>query len=118
MFGHGRVDGEATIVDLRTISTTGDGMVSRHEYVADVRAPGAEPFRTVIGEPFITTDFWPPRVGQTVKVRVDVEKQSATFDKDDPALSAKAQKRARDDSFARTAAAPPGSGREPGSPLS
>jgi hypothetical protein len=85
-------------------------MVSRHEYVADVRTPGSEPFRTVIGEPFIATDFWPPRVGQTVKVRVDLKEHSAKFDKGDPALSAKAQERVRADAFARSAAGPPGSG--------
>lgn len=113
MFGHDWVDGEGTIVAVRIVKTTGDGMVSTHEWAVDVRVAGHEPFRTVVGEPYFAMDFWPPRVGQMVRVHADVRRQEAKFDRDDPALSAKAVKAAMRASaqarFDAAAEAPPGS---------
>ena|SRR5436305_9181430 len=107
VFGHDWSSGEATIVAVRTKKTSGDGLVSIHEYVADVRVEGAEPFRTVLGEPAIATNFWSPSVGQLVRVHADVRRQKAKFDKHDPALNAKARGEAADAAFNAAAAEPP-----------
>src|SRR3954469_18681549 len=92
MFGHDWVDGEATIVDSRITKThTGESgfSYSDREFVADVRVPGAPAFRTVLEEPNIQMDWAPPHPGQVVRVHVDLKRQKAKFDKDDPGLSAK-----------------------------
>ena len=91
MFGRGKVDGEATIKGSREVKRSGDGLVSIHEFLAEVRAPGIEPFETVIQEPRIATNFWAPPNGAVVRVHVDPRKQTARFDKDDPQLDARAQ---------------------------
>jgi len=107
VFGRSWQDGEATIVDVRTKKTSGDGMVSIHEFVADVRVAGASPFRTVMQEPAIATNFWAPSIGQIVRVHADVKRRKAKFDKGDPAVDAKAQQAAAEERFAASADAPP-----------
>jgi hypothetical protein len=107
VFGHEWQAGEATIVDRRAKKTTGDGMVTVYEYIADVRVSGQEPFRTIVQEPGIATDFWSPSIGQVVQVKADVKRQKAKFDKDDPSLSSKARRATRDEQFAAEASAPP-----------
>jgi hypothetical protein len=117
MFGHDWVDGEATIVD-RTVTKTHlrstGSTYSDHKYVADVRVPGAPEFRTVIADPKIPVDWAQPYAGQVVRVQVDLKKQKARFDKDDPQLSAKAKADAYKDSnearFQAAATATPGGG--------
>jgi hypothetical protein len=108
MFGHHWDPGQATIVASRVKSTTGDGMVSTREFVADVQV-GSEPlFRAVVQIPTIATNFWDPSVGDSVGVLVERKSRKVKFDKSDPALNAATQTRKRDDAFARAAAAPPG----------
>ena len=111
MFGHGWEPARATIVAKNSKYTTGDGMVSIMEYVADV-APrsGAPAFRALIQEPRISTNFWAPSVGDVVGAEADVKRGEARFDKDDPALDARARKRARDETFRGLLDEPPGSG--------
>ena len=100
MSGHGWEPARATIVATKSKYTTGDGMVSIMEYVADV-APdsGAPVFRALIQEPRISTYFWPPSVGDVVGAEADVKRGEARFDKDDPALDSRARKRAKDETF-------------------
>ena len=86
MIGHHWESAEATIIASRVTKTTSDGMVSIHEFVAEVRPVGAPAFRTVLDEPRISTHFWAPSPGDVVRVHVDVERQKAKFDKDDPQL--------------------------------
>jgi hypothetical protein len=114
MFGRDWVDGEATIIDRRVTKThTGASGLSYsdHEYVADVRVPGAAVFRTVIEDPDIQMDWLPPEAGQVVRVHVDLKRQKAKFDRDDPHLSADSLAQALetgDASFQAAVAAAPG----------
>ena len=87
MFGHHWENAEATIVLVTNKMTTGDGMVTIHEFVADVRVPGREAFRAEIQEPRIATYFKPPGQGQVVSVLVDAKRGKVKFDTDDPRLS-------------------------------
>lgn len=109
MFGRGTVDGEATIVDKRVKSTSGDGCVTISEYVADVHVPGEEPYRCVMQEPFIATNFWSPDIGNTVRVHANAKDHTASFDKDDPQLNAKLREQADKQHFEASARDLPGS---------
>ncbi len=98
MFGHGWQKGEATIVAVHNKRTTGSGMVTIHEYLADVRPADGPAIRTVIQEPNICIDFAPPHTGSTVSVLIKGDK--VKFDQDDPRISSKARKAAADARFA------------------
>jgi hypothetical protein len=102
MFGRDWESAEATILASRIKSTTGDGMVSTREFVAEVRPASSAPFRTTLDTPGIATDFWPPDVGAVVSVKVDVKRQKAKFDKSDPTISRKARKAGADAAFRAT----------------
>ncbi|AKK25715.1 hypothetical protein [Mycobacterium sp. EPa45] len=107
MFGHGTVDGEATIVDRRGKVTTGDGMVTIYEYVADVHVPGEQPYRCIMQEPHIATDFWAPDIGSVVRVHANPERRTAAFDKNDPQVDARQRRAADRDRFDQSAGNPP-----------
>lgn len=109
MFGRGGPDGEATIVDRRVKSTSADGLVTIYEYVADVRVPGEQPYRCVMQEPHIATNFWSPEIGAVVRVHANLEKQTASFDKDDPHVTVKLRLRAEEQRFEQNARGVPGS---------
>jgi hypothetical protein len=99
VFGHSWEPGTATIVAVHIKSTTGDGMVSRREYAADVVLGERAPTRVLLQEPMFTTNFWPPDVGDVVRVDVDLKSGKVKFDKSDPKISAKARMAAIDDDF-------------------
>ena len=109
MFGHHWEPAEATIVLTHAKKTSGDGMVTIKEYVADVRRPGAEVFRATIQEPTIATSFWPPSIGDVVSVLVDAKNDKVKFDKDDPRLDAKTRMREQKDRFSAVGSEAPGS---------
>jgi hypothetical protein len=109
MFGRDAVAGEATIVDRRVKSTSGDALVTIYEYVADVCVPGEQPYRCVMQEPHIATNFWSPDVGAVVRVHAHLKSQTASFDKGDPQLNAKLRLRADKQRFEQTARSIPGS---------
>jgi hypothetical protein len=96
MFGKKRVPGVAMIVDKRVVAQTSTGTAVVYEYVADVWTEGNPIFRTLLEEPHIAIDFASPAIGAQVRVEVDVEGQSARFDKSDPSLSLKALKHERE----------------------
>ena len=106
MFGHEWEPAQATIVAVHIKSTGGDGVTVTHEYAADVVPASGVPFRAHLDEPRIATDFWPPSIGDVVKVHADVERQKAKFDKSDPKISYKAWKAGNNDEFAATLAQP------------
>lgn len=109
MFGHHWEPAEATIVLTHAKSTTGDGLVTTSEYIADVRKANAAPFRATIQEPTIATSFWPPRIGDVVSVLVDSKSGKVKFDKDDPRLNAKARMQEQKQRFEATGAQSHGS---------
>lgn len=110
MFGHRWEPARATIVARNSAYTTGDGMVSIMEYVADVApSSGAPVFRTLMKEPRISTYFRSPSVGDVVRAEADVERGEARFDKDDPALDSRTWKQAEGDAFRSLLDDPPGS---------
>jgi hypothetical protein len=108
MFGKHWTPAQGTVVDRRSAKTTGDGMVTIYEYVVDVRTAQGELFRAQVDEPRIATNFRAPSVGDVVAVEIDEGSHKVRFDKDDPALSMKAQKQVRSDAFDRTLMQPPG----------
>jgi len=117
MWGRGAVAGEATIVDKRAKSTSGDALVTIYEYVADIRVPGEQPYRCVLQEPHFATNFWSPDVGAVVRVHAYPAKQTASFDKDDPQLNARRRLHAEKDRFDDSARGIPGSPPAPRDPL-
>jgi Short C-terminal domain len=108
MFGKKNLEaGEATIVeDHIKHHSGGAGMGNLHEWVADVRAPGREAFRTVIATPNLATDFRHPSQGDIVSVFIDPKDNEVTFDKSDPRLSLKAERSARNVQFQSSATDP------------
>jgi hypothetical protein len=113
MFGKHWISAQGTVVASRASSTTGDGTVSIYEFVVDVRTPDGEVFRAKVEEPRIATDFKDPSVGDVVDVEFDPKSRKVRFDKDDPALSWKAYKKSRRDSFEDTLAQAPGTSPSP-----
>jgi hypothetical protein len=113
MFGSTWNKAEATIV-ARNTKYSGDGSVSTHEFVADVRLPNEAPFRATIHEPTIATDFWPPNIGDIVSVLVKDKDQKVKFDKDDDRLSAKAFESKKNQAFEAAKHRPVG---QPGTPI-
>jgi hypothetical protein len=106
MFGHHWEPAQATIVATHIKKTTGDGDVSIREFAADIVPASGTPFRTLLQEPTIATDFWPPSVGDVVRVQADVGRQKAKFDKSDPNISHKARKAAIEAQFQSTLTQP------------
>ena len=111
MFGHGTVDAEATIVDKRVKGASADGRAILSEFVADVHVPGEEPYRCVVQEPVIATNFWSPDIGDTVRVHANIKNRTASFDKDDPQVNAKLREKAAKQRFEASARDLPGSPR-------
>lgn len=107
VFGKNWLPAEATILQVHTTKTTGDGMVSIHEFAADVRTPEGEVFRARIGEPKFAMDFFPPSAGMVVRVEYEAKSRAVRFDKDDPRLSVKRRKQAKDASFEALLRDPP-----------
>ena len=108
MFGKHWTPAQATVVDRRIASTSGDGDVSNYEFVVDVTTPSGEVFRAKADEPRIATDFKDPTIGMTVAVEYDPESRKVRFDKDDVQLSWKHYKKTRKDSFDASLSAPVG----------
>ncbi len=109
MFGRNWEPAQATIVAVHAKSTTGDGMVTIHEFAADiVPDSGAPPFRALMQEPRIATNFWAPTTGDIVRAEADVKRQTARFDKSDPKIDARERGRAADAAFNATLGRPPG----------
>jgi hypothetical protein len=102
MFGKKWQPARGTVVAVHTVKTTGDGMVSIHEYAVDVAADGVDPFRAKVSEPRVAMNFKSPEVGDVVAVELDPKSKDVRFDKSDPALSWKAFKAAQDSAFDQT----------------
>jgi hypothetical protein len=93
MFGHVWEAAEGTVLDERRKGNAqANGSVNIH-FLLEVRPQNGEPFQTEIGMPF-SGDFVPPSKGQVVKLEVDVKNQKARWDTSDPAVSAKAMRKA------------------------
>ena len=91
---------EGTVVDRRQKGNSQSNLSADLHFLVEVRPTDGEPFRVELGMPGLTGDFIPPSVGQVVKMEVDVKKQKAKIDTSDPAVSAKAQRKAGKDRFA------------------
>ena len=107
MFGHDWQTVEATIVDRQRKQVRGS-VLGPWEFVADIRLADAGPARVTIQEPTIATDFWPPDIGDTVRVLFDAGRDKVKFDKDDLRISAKARRQEGHDRLATSAAQAPG----------
>jgi hypothetical protein len=114
MFGHKHdVAAEAVIVeDHIAHHSGGSGQGNLHEWVADVRPPDGEPFRTTIPTPGFSTDFRHPIAGDVVTVLI-AHDGTVHFDKSDPRLSLKAERAEHQVRHDEIAAASPGSSPRP-----
>jgi Short C-terminal domain len=108
MFGHNNdVTAEAVIIeDHIAHHSGGSGQGNLHEWVADVRPPTGEAFRTTIPTPGFSTDFRHPDVGDVVSVVID-HHGKVRFDKSDPRLSLRADRARREARHGHVAAASP-----------
>jgi hypothetical protein len=79
-------NGTARIVERRCTQAATSDARARYKYVVDVEVPGKPRFHATMSDRFMTGRFVPPRPGQVVQVKVDVERQKAKFDKSDPGL--------------------------------
>jgi hypothetical protein len=107
MFGKSWTAAQGHIVDRRVVHSSVDG-VTVYEFVADVTTASGEVFRAKVEQPHISTNFLAPMIGATVKVEYEDKSQHVRFDKDDPQISWKANKKAQSSSFDATLNAAPG----------
>jgi len=91
---------EARVVDY---SDHRDGLTGGYvcDYVVDVRPPNGAPFRATfrhrrLGGWRASSDFAAPSKGDVVGVLCDPSSQSVKFDRDDPRLSLRANRRAEE----------------------
>jgi hypothetical protein len=115
IFGTKWEPGTATIVAVHVKSTSGDGMVTIKEFAVDVTPESGEPFRALVQEPRIATNFWAPGVGNVVRVEIDPKGLQVRFDKSDPQINAKGRVAGVKSEFEATLAQPVGSGPAGGS---
>ncbi|TAJ48435.1 MAG: hypothetical protein EPO52_09890 [Herbiconiux sp.] len=108
MFGRKWQKATGTVVARTIEGTDSDGSMITYNYVVEIRPAHAEPFRAVLKDPRLLTDFVQPIVGRVVGVEIDVDRGVARFDKSDPRLSFKAQQATKDAAFAAALAAPAG----------
>lgn len=108
MFGRRWEPAQGTVVASRVVKTSGDGMVSVHEFVVDVTPADGEVFRAKVGEPRFAMNFTAPSVGAVVRVEVRAGSRTVRFDKDDPAVNLAVAKKQRSAAFDRTLEQPPG----------
>jgi hypothetical protein len=80
------------------------------EFAVDIQTEHGEPFRSIVHTPVNAIDFEIPKVGDTVRVEVEVKSRKVRFDRSDPRLSIKAAKRERAENFEQVLAQPPGTG--------
>ncbi len=78
--------GTATIVEKHLTQAESRDEGNRYEYVVEVEVPGKPAFRTTMSDPAAVEGYFPPRPGQSVRVMVDVKRQTAKFDRSDPGL--------------------------------
>lgn len=99
----------ATIVLVNIKRVPSDGLTPTREWAADVRTADGSVSRMKIDEPRWVTDFWPPDVGDVVKVEVS-HSGGVRFDvKNDPQLSVKGQEHLKAEAFKRALEDPAGS---------
>jgi hypothetical protein len=108
MFGRDWERAEAVIVMRHVKKTSGDGSVVIYEYVADVSPSNGAPFRATLQEPGISTNFWPPSMGDRVGVLMNEDRDKVKFDKDDPRVDAKARMAEQKQMFEAASAQAPG----------
>ena len=112
MFGRHWETALGTIVDTRiditrrSSSQSGSSCADR-EFVVDVTTLDGDRFRTKVIKPRLFGDWWTPRIGTEVRLRWDRRRGKVTFDTTDPAISFKAQMKARENSFNEILAAAP-----------
>jgi hypothetical protein len=99
MFGRGKwKPARATIVSHRETRRSSQGQAARYSFVADVTAPGREPFRTEMQMPHeFGGNFLPPAPGFTVDVLWNPRDDKVKFDMDDPTVNLGAAHRGRHD---------------------
>ncbi len=104
MFGKKKIWQKASgTVLARTIeSVDSDGSMITYHYAVEVHPAGGAPFRTMLKDPRMLTDFLQPTVGKIVGVEFDAASGAARFDKADPQLSFKAWERAQQQAVRRS----------------
>ena len=89
MFGKGWQSSTGVVLDSRvksaSVSEHSGSSVTR-EFVVAVVMPGGETTNVTVAEGNYS-DFWAPRIGQSVKVEISAKGGKVRFDKSDPGLS-------------------------------
>jgi hypothetical protein len=100
----------------RTIAgADSDGSMITYTYAVEIRpAGGGAPFRALLTDPRLLTDFLQPIVGKTVGVEFDEKSGKARFDKSDPQLSFKAYQAGQDAAVREAMEGPAGAPPAPG----
>jgi len=93
MFGFGRkwIKTEGTVLATRVVSAGPNNTAVVLEFVVEVHPEGGPAFKAKVGQPYISTNFWKPDVGEAVGVEYDDKSKRVRFDKSDPRLSARAR---------------------------
>lgn len=109
MFGRRWEPAEGVVIDQRVgkVRGSGESAVATRDFIIDVRTTGGDFFRAEVEQPH-WSDFWAPRVGQSVKVEVETKSRAVRFLKGDDATSFAAFQRRQASSFDAQLAAPAG----------
>ena len=83
------VKGSAVIVAVNIVRVSSDGQTPTREFAADISVTDVEAFRTKLGEPKWTADFWPPTARETRGILYDTATREVRFDMGDPRNSFK-----------------------------
>jgi hypothetical protein len=113
MLGRGWEGGTATIIARKPLTAGSHGITTRWSYVADVRPDsGAPTFRATFDDPHLNGELKSPEEAAVVRVKCKPESKDVKFDRSDPALSLRKERREEsdqaEDRFDRLASADPG----------
>ena len=109
MFGRNWEPASGVVIDKRMgkVKGGGDSAFATMDFIVDVRTAAGDFFRAEVDQPR-WSDFWPPKVGQTVKVEVEAKSRKVRFLKDDNTISFAAFQQQQSSSFDAQLAAPAG----------
>ena len=109
MFGRNWEPAEGVVIDKRMgkVKGSGDSAFATMDFIVDVRTSAGDFFRAEVDQPR-WSDFWPPKVGQAVKVEVESKSRKVRFAKDDNTISFAAFQQQQSSSFDAQLAAPAG----------
>lgn len=109
MFGRTWEPASGVVIDKRMgkVKGSGESAFATMDFTVDVRTSSGDFFRAEVDQPR-WSDFWPPKVGQAVKVEVEARSRKVRFLKGDSAISFAAFQQQQSSGFDAQLAAPAG----------